>query len=105
MAYMVDIDILSIGKSYSKTIISRNFWAAVEYILSQTDSMQQIISETINKTITYNIVFLTVFSILICVSIIPINALLRKRVKRHIDIYDLIASVEGEMIHHELKKL
>ena len=90
---MVDVDMLSLGKEYSRTIISRNFWTAVEFILSQTDSMQQIISQTINNTITYNIVFLTVFCILICVSIIPIYALLRKRVKRHIDIYDLIASV------------
>jgi hypothetical protein len=90
---MVDINILSLGKEYPRTLISRNFWAAVEYILSQTDPIQQIISQTINNTITYNVVFLAVFSILICVSIIPINALLRKRVKRHIDIYDLIASV------------
>lgn len=38
-------------------------------------------------------------------TVIPIYFLLKRRVKRHIDIYDLIVSVEGELVKNEIKKL
>lgn len=37
MNYLVDLDLLSRGKPYDKTILSYNFWSQVEYALSQTD--------------------------------------------------------------------
>lgn len=93
MNYLVDLDLLSRGKPFNQTIISYNFWLQVEYVLSQVDYIVQIISDAIDKSILWNIIYCSIIAIVFLLSIIPIYYLLKKRVKKHIDIYDLIVSV------------
>lgn len=95
MNYLVDLDLLSLGKPYFRTIISLNYWSIVEYIISQISVLNVVISDSIEKSIVLNFVYCGIIALVIVVSIIPIYILLKKRVKRHIDIYDLIVSVEG----------
>ena len=93
MNYLVDLDLLSRGKPFNQTIISYNFWLQVEYVLSQVDYIVQTISDAIDKSILWNIIYCSIIAIVFLLSIIPIYYLLKKRVKKHIDIYDLIVSV------------
>ncbi len=43
MNYLVDVDLLSRGKPYDKTIISLNFWSIVEYVISQISAVNNVI--------------------------------------------------------------
>jgi hypothetical protein len=105
MNYLVDVDLLALGSPYDSTIISLNFWGQVEAILEDVSPVQGIVSTEIEETITPNIIYLVLLSICLVATILPIFWLLKKRVKKHVDIYDLIVSVEGEQIGQELKKL
>ena len=47
----------------------------------------------------------SIVTVVFLITTISIYFLLNGRVKRHIDIYDLIVSVDGELVKHEIKKL
>ena len=64
-----------------------------------------ITSSAINNSILSNIIYSSTVAIALFLAVIPIHCLLKKRLKRHIDIYDLIVSVDGELVKHEIKKL
>lgn len=67
--------------------------------------MVQTISDSISSSVLWNIIFCAVVGLVFLMTVIPIYFLLKRRVKRHIDIYDLIVSVEGELVKNEIKKL
>lgn len=93
MHYYVDLDLLSQGRPYSKTIVSLNFWSIIEYIISKVSNLNSLINDSIDKSIMLNYIYCGITIAVIFLAIIPIYVLLKKRVKRHIDIYDLIVSV------------
>jgi len=72
-----------------------NFWSTVDFMLSEATYFKDDITDAIDKKIILNILYCCILAVLITVAIIPVYILLKKRVKRHIDIYDLIVSVEG----------
>lgn len=55
----------------------------------------QAISDAIDKSVLWNVIFCAAVGVVFLMTVIPIYFLLKRRVKRHIDIYDLIVSVEG----------
>jgi hypothetical protein len=93
MNYLVDLNLLSLGKPYSKTIISLNFWSIIEYVVAQISNLNVVVTDSISKSIMLNILYSSILTVIIILAIIPIYILLKKRVKLHIDIYDLIVSV------------
>jgi hypothetical protein len=61
-------------------------------------TLSSLVTNSINKSILLNYIYCGITVAVIVLTILPIHLLLKKRVKRHIDIYDLIVSVEGELV-------
>lgn len=61
-------------------------------------SLSSLVTDSIDKSIMLNFIYCGITIAVVVFTIIPIYVLLKKRVKRHIDIYDLIVSVEGEIV-------
>ncbi len=61
-------------------------------------SLSSLVTHSIDKSIMLNFIYCGIAIAVVVLTIIPIYVLLKKRVKRHIDIYDLIVSVEGELV-------
>ncbi len=73
--------------------MSLNFWSNVEYIISKITALNSVVTDSIDKTIMVNYIYCGIMIAIIVLTIIPIYVFLKKRVKKHIDIYDLIVSV------------
>lgn len=84
---------LSFGSPYDNTILSLNYWSALSEQLMNVSDMLNVVTATLNTLLIECILMITSFTIIICLSIIPIFIFLKKKVKKHIEIYDLIASV------------
>jgi hypothetical protein len=61
----------------------------------QVESLKETTNDVLNDLKTWCTLTLSTFSSIICLSVVPIFILFKKRVKKHLDIYDLIVSVES----------
>eukprot|EP00919_Chromeraceae_sp_WS-2016_P059889 GHVR01142346.1.p1 GENE.GHVR01142346.1~~GHVR01142346.1.p1 ORF type:complete len:192 (-),score=4.65 GHVR01142346.1:1144-1719(-) len=106
MNYVVDIYFLSKGREFENTMIYATFVLQVDcLLLAIANKSKGILTAYVQSIITKNIIIFVVFGLGIFIIVIPLSVMLKKMKKKHEAIFDLIASVEVEMVMDEVVKL